>query len=52
MAKAKLLGLVVDRVESKQLQFVVATPQQAESTEAWLAAVEVKSLPNGSKDVD
>jgi hypothetical protein len=42
MAKAKLHGMIVEKVESKQTQFVVSAPIPAESTEDWLAGLEAK----------
>lgn len=43
MGKAKLHGFMVDKVESRQTQFVVEAPPQDATTEDWLAAVTPKA---------
>ena len=42
MARAKLHGLIVERVENKTTQFVVAAPEPDATTEEWIAGIEAK----------
>lgn len=53
LAKAKLLGMLVDKTESKSVQFVIHAPRPEPTTAAWLESIrgEARELPDDSDDM-